>query len=197
MAVLPLQGRCMSAANPPPKIACPHCQALIKSPALPAGSQVNCPKCGRGFRLGEVRGGAQTPDSGVRSQESGARSQAAASTRPQVAVQRPQSARAPAAPAASRPPRKLDISVDPKVAPLNPGNAAQTRPLAPLPPLEDDGFVSLDSPGSEPARPAKPVTGQEPAGKRPPPVPPEVSQAALRAAAGVVPLPPAPRTEPV
>jgi len=58
-----------------------------------------------------------------------------------------------------------------------------------LPPLEDDGFVPLD--GSEPKR------GQQPAGKRPPPVPAEVSAAALHAAAGVVPLPQAPRTEPI
>ena len=45
----------MAASNPPPKIACPHCQALIKSPALPDGSPVNCPKCGQAFRLGAGR----------------------------------------------------------------------------------------------------------------------------------------------
>src|SRR5207253_596558 len=43
----------MSTANQPPKIVCPHCQALIKAPALAAGSLVNCPKCGQGFRLGD------------------------------------------------------------------------------------------------------------------------------------------------
>src|SRR5207247_293164 len=38
----------------PGKIACPHCQALIKVPALAPRSQVSCPKCGQGFRLGET-----------------------------------------------------------------------------------------------------------------------------------------------
>ena len=52
----------MSTASPPPKIACPHCQALIKAPALAAGSLVNCPKCGNGFRLGEA--GQETGDRG-------------------------------------------------------------------------------------------------------------------------------------
>src|SRR5262245_4966704 len=46
----------MSTGNQPGKIACPHCQALIKSPALAAGSLVNCPKCEQGFRLGEGSG---------------------------------------------------------------------------------------------------------------------------------------------
>src|SRR5262245_1686942 len=101
----------MSAANPPPKIACPHCQAQIKSPALPAGSQVNCPKCGKAFRLGQ-QGGSQ--GTGARAQAPGQRSQPAST---QQQAPRP-------APAASRPPRKLDNSVDPKVAPLNPGNVA-------------------------------------------------------------------------
>src|SRR5262245_29259147 len=67
----------MSASNPPPKIACPHCQALIKSPALPAGSSVNCPKCGQAFRIGQEPAG-QKPGAGgqgpgVRSQEPGAK----------------------------------------------------------------------------------------------------------------------------
>jgi len=43
----------MAASNQPGKIACPHCQAMIKAPAIAAGSLVNCPKCGQGFRLGE------------------------------------------------------------------------------------------------------------------------------------------------
>ena len=54
----------MSTASPPPKIACPHCQALIKAPALAAGSLVNCPKCGKGFRLGEKAGRSGTGDRG-------------------------------------------------------------------------------------------------------------------------------------
>ncbi len=43
----------MGTEAPPGKIACPHCQALIKAPALPPGSPVNCPKCGQQFRLGQ------------------------------------------------------------------------------------------------------------------------------------------------
>src|SRR5262245_42995316 len=38
----------------PGKIACPHCQALIKAPALPPGSSVNCPKCSQEFKLGHL-----------------------------------------------------------------------------------------------------------------------------------------------
>src|SRR5262245_19440538 len=60
----------MSTTQQPPKIPCPHCQALIKTPALPAGSLVNCPKCGQAFRLGEQEGiGGR--GSGVGSQGSG------------------------------------------------------------------------------------------------------------------------------
>ena len=47
----------MTTANPPGKIACPHCQGLIKAPSLAAGSAVNCPKCGKAFRLGEEGSG--------------------------------------------------------------------------------------------------------------------------------------------
>src|SRR5262245_40740888 len=83
----------MSTASPPPKVACPHCQALIKAPALAAGSLVNCPKCGKGFRLGEKAGqeeaenrrqgtgnrgqepGVGRQGSGDRGQETGDRSQ--------------------------------------------------------------------------------------------------------------------------
>src|SRR5260221_14505044 len=43
----------MSTGNQPGRIACPHCGAMIRAPALAAGSQVNCPKCGQGFRLGQ------------------------------------------------------------------------------------------------------------------------------------------------
>lgn len=43
----------MTTAIPPGKIACPHCQGLIKAPALAAGSVVNCPKCNKPFRLGQ------------------------------------------------------------------------------------------------------------------------------------------------
>lgn len=65
----------MSTAAPPPKIACPHCQGQIKAPALPPGSLVNCPKCGKGFALGGEGSGQKVEGSkqrtGVRSQESG------------------------------------------------------------------------------------------------------------------------------
>jgi hypothetical protein len=50
----------MSTAIPLPKIACPHCQGTMKSPGLPAGSKVNCPKCGKPF----VLGGAPQPPPG-------------------------------------------------------------------------------------------------------------------------------------
>src|SRR5690349_11586592 len=62
----------MSTASPTPKIACPHCQGLIKSPGLAAGSLVNCPKCGQAFRIGES---AQSPKSKVQGQERGDRGQ--------------------------------------------------------------------------------------------------------------------------
>ena len=38
----------MSTSTTPSRISCPHCQGQIKSPGLPAGSQVTCPKCGQG-----------------------------------------------------------------------------------------------------------------------------------------------------
>jgi hypothetical protein len=79
----------------PGKIACPHCQALIKAPALPAGSPVNCPKCGQPFRLGQAAA-VQSPkpkvqgqESGVRGQETGVRSQRTDASRPQRAVPQP------------------------------------------------------------------------------------------------------------
>jgi hypothetical protein len=56
----------MSNSSQQAKIACPHCQAFIKSPALAAGSLVNCPKCGQGFRLEEER--SQGPKSKVQDQ---------------------------------------------------------------------------------------------------------------------------------
>src|SRR5882724_7534548 len=46
----------MTTSNQPGRIACPHCQAMIKAPSLATGSQVNCPKCGQGFRLGQEPG---------------------------------------------------------------------------------------------------------------------------------------------
>src|SRR5262245_41902898 len=59
----------MSTPAPPTKIACPHCQGQIKSPGLPTGSQVTCPKCGKAFRLGE-KSGAGGREPGVGSRES-------------------------------------------------------------------------------------------------------------------------------
>src|SRR4029079_11110857 len=43
----------MATAPHPGKIACPHCQGLLKAPSLATGSAVNCPKCGKAFRLGQ------------------------------------------------------------------------------------------------------------------------------------------------
>src|SRR5438874_2025895 len=83
----------MSASNQPGKIACPHCQAMIKAPALAAGSTVNCPKCGQGFRLGETdqspKSKVQGPKSADRSPESGVRSQKGEVGSPQRAVPQP------------------------------------------------------------------------------------------------------------
>ena len=146
-------------ATSPPKIACPHCQAMIKAPALAPGSQVNCPKCSRAFRLGEAGG---SPVSGDRRQESGVRSQPPArddSLAPK-SQSRPRPT-PPPPPSAAVAPRKLHNSVDPKVAPLDPGEVKQTRPLAPLPQMPaDDGFVPLDSPAAG-ARSQPPVAGNQ------------------------------------
>jgi DNA-directed RNA polymerase subunit M/transcription elongation factor TFIIS len=63
----------MAGTNQPGRIACPHCAAMIKSPALAAGAMVSCPKCGKAFRLGgegdsrEVQG----PKSKVQGQGAG------------------------------------------------------------------------------------------------------------------------------
>ena len=135
-------------SSPPQKIACPHCQGLIKSPALPAGSQVNCPKCGKAFRLGETAG-SQEP--GVRSQGSGGRGQ-------------------PPKPKPAALPPKSPAAVDSKPRPLQPGNAPSNEPLAPLPlpPLAKDGFVSLDAPSSD-ARPPTPDSRLPTPASRPPP----------------------------
>src|SRR5262245_35136120 len=47
----------MSTGSQTSKIQCPHCGAMIRSLGLAAGSAVNCPKCGNGFRIGEGAGG--------------------------------------------------------------------------------------------------------------------------------------------
>jgi hypothetical protein len=48
----------------PNRIACPLCQASIKSPALPPGAMCNCPKCGGQFRVpgGEATSGASAEE---------------------------------------------------------------------------------------------------------------------------------------
>src|SRR5437016_2908435 len=80
----------MSTANQPPKIACPHCQALIKAPALAAGSLVNCPKCGQGFRLGEGSGfRVQGPGAEVEGRKAKVEGQAAVPTPPPPPAARP------------------------------------------------------------------------------------------------------------
>jgi len=104
----------MSASNPPPKIACPHCQALIKSPALPAGSSVNCPKCGQAFRIGQEAPAKQ--QSGARGQVS--TSQQPTPKKPAVANQQvaaPQAPpRVPQATAPARTPSRSSGTVDPE-----------------------------------------------------------------------------------
>lgn len=135
----------MSTANVPPKIACPHCQAMIKAPALAAGSSVNCPKCGKGFRLG---GGDDTPASQPKVPTSAATVESRTSkvegprasqprihsnqkpANPKSEIQNPESPVSSTAsafpnirPPASGKPRELDILVDPNL-------------LAPPPPRE-------------------------------------------------------------
>jgi LSD1 subclass zinc finger protein len=157
----------MSATSPPPKIACPHCQAMIKAPALAPGSQVNCPKCSRAFRLGEPAGsqepGARGQESGARSQEPGVRGQGTG-TSAQTPARQASRPTPPPPPRSAVPPRKLHNSVDPKVAPLDPGEVKSTRPLAPLPAMAaDDGFVPLDAPagGAPGARSQGPGAGNQ------------------------------------
>jgi hypothetical protein len=126
----------MSTTNQPPKIACPHCQAQIKSPALPPGSPVTCPKCGQPFKLGEKPADKR--------QESGAREErmvrpAASSKAPSVRAH--SGSRGPAGGVISSPP--------PAPQPHRPAAIQPPRhqpPPAPRPaaPPTSDGFVPLD-----------------------------------------------------
>src|SRR5262245_12411628 len=108
----------MSTPQPPPKIPCPHCQALIKAPALAAGSLVNCPKCGQAFRLGEAED-KRGQGTGVRGQESRVGSQGGVVQGPKSKVQSPAVAKPQAAGSVPQPPS----SKPPPSAPVK-------RPLA-------------------------------------------------------------------
>ena len=121
----------MSASNPPPKIACPHCQALIKSPALPAGSAVNCPKCGKAFRIGQEPGGAER---GNREQGTEGRGQGSAAKRPDARSQPSH----PMSPAAAKP--KATTLPTPQ-APVAAATVA-TKPVIPRPAAVDPELIA-------------------------------------------------------
>ncbi len=123
----------MTTANPPGKIACPHCQGLIKVPALAAGSVVNCPKCGKGFKLGEP-GAVQGPRSKAKEHanaERGTRNaEQVRANSPTPPPEQPDSAsRAPSSALADKPNSQV-----PNPKPRNPDNLVDPNLLAPLPP---------------------------------------------------------------
>jgi DNA-directed RNA polymerase subunit M/transcription elongation factor TFIIS len=60
----------MAPSSPAPKIACPHCGGTMKSPALPPGSRVACPKCNQPFTLDQPTGPTAGPTSSPRSTQS-------------------------------------------------------------------------------------------------------------------------------
>src|SRR5262249_38109155 len=105
----------------PGKIACPHCQALIKAPALPPGSPVNCPKCGQEFKLGHLSaatcGSSRPSGPSQRPEVGGPRSEA---TVPRVPAPPPPPANVPVPPPPPRP-----------VNPQSPVRNPQSRPSAP------------------------------------------------------------------
>jgi len=106
----------MTTAVPPGKIACPHCQGLIKAPSLAAGSVVNCPKCSQPFRLGDQGSGS----------EGGRRE-----TQPKP----------PARPATSQPvpppPSQSTVSPPPIPNPKSPIPNSETAPASPKPKKPD------------------------------------------------------------
>ena len=100
----------MPPASAPPRIPCPHCQALIKAPALAPGSAVNCPKCGQGFRLGVAEGQESNVERRVSSVETSSVS-ASPKSNPGAPGQNPKSSPPPA----PRRERKPDGLVDPNM----------------------------------------------------------------------------------
>ncbi len=134
----------MSTASQPPRIACPHCQGQIKAPSLAPGSQVTCPKCGKAFALGEVRGqrsevgGQQTGDRG---QQTGDRGQGTGDSagNPQSAIRNPQSRPLPRAHSGTRgvvtpPPGAVDQLSAADIVPHDAGTAAAATQPAHKPP---------------------------------------------------------------
>lgn len=137
----------MSTANSPAKIACPHCQGLLKAPALALGSAVTCPKCGKAFRLGEGKANQKSEVGGQRSaggnlaaapvkQGEHSTKYSVPSTRPEAAAQVPspplpteQKQQAPR-PTPANPKSKIEI---PKSKP--PDNLVDPNLLPPPPPV--------------------------------------------------------------
>src|SRR5262245_55327144 len=146
----------MSATQQPPKIPCPHCQALIKAPALAAGSLVNCPKCGQSFRLGEPEGG-------------GGRELGAGSRGSGVEGQRRDQAQRPSAkdqqPAVAKPPTVRGVS---QSQPGQPPSAPVRRPVAqPAVPSDFTSAAATTQPAHRPPAAAEP----QPANAAPPSAP--------------------------
>ncbi|HEX5105132.1 MAG TPA: hypothetical protein VFV87_15035 [Pirellulaceae bacterium] len=131
----------MSTASPLPKIACPHCQGTMKSPGLPAGSKVNCPKCGQAFVLGGSQAAASPPRVPPVPPQKSAAPPAA---RPAAAVPPPKPAALPrpptsaAGPQAPTRPRVLEQPLGPMDAiPTDALSAAMATQPAHRPPRED------------------------------------------------------------
>jgi hypothetical protein len=153
----------MSTTSPPPKIACPHCQGLIKTPSLAPGSLVNCPKCGRGFALGgksegpEVRG--PRPEGGGRkAEDKGQRTE----VRSQAAAQPPKPTSAPQPPAAKpNLPRAHSGTRGVVTPPDQPVHGPAQLATADLVPIDAGTAAAATQPAHQPPgkqQPAKPDT---------------------------------------
>jgi phage FluMu protein Com len=163
----------MSTSHVPPKIACPHCQAQIKAPALAAGSRVNCPKCGQGFQLGQPPAEVQGPRPAVQGQTALPPAPLQKPAPPAAArpafLKKPVAAPPPPPQPLEKPKPKLSNWVDPKVPPLQPLAATPSKPLPALPPpVDDPDFVPLDlgsaAAATQPAH--RPAVGNREAGVR-------------------------------
>src|SRR5262245_48082616 len=123
----------------PGKIACPHCQALIKAPALPPGSPVNCPKCGQEFKLGHLSAAV------VRVSRPNAQSQ-----RPDVGGSKSETT-GPRLPAPPPPPTNLPVPPPPPQRPGHSQSAAR-NPQSP-PSVSQSSPTDLQTANRKPTKP--------------------------------------------